>query len=212
MTYFETLQQNHNNSIGKFNMIENYLYMYHVGYNPDTGQSGQFVILPTYPETVTDQLNSTFVESSPLSRSAPIFSYSSSGPRSIAFTLTFHRDMMTQINYGKSTLKVELGDDYVDTIIKNLQACALPSYKTAVKMIDPPMVAIRFGNEIFIKGIINNGVNVSYKLPLLDNNKYAVVEVQFTVTEIDPYDAETVAQTGSFRGLDKTLEKRLGVS
>ena len=79
-------------------------------------------------------------------------------------------------------------------------------------MIDPPMVAIRFGNEIFIKGIINNGVNVSYKLPLLDNNKYAVVEVQFTVTEIDPYDAETVAQTGSFRGLDKTLEKRLGVS
>ena len=119
---------------------------------------------------------------------------------------------MTQINYGASNLTVELGDDYVDTIIKNLQACALPSYKTASKMIDPPMVAVRFGNEIFIKGIINGGVNVSYKLPLLDTNKYALVTVQFSITEIDPYDAETVAQSGSFRGLDRNLEKRLGIN
>lgn len=193
-------------------MIENYLYMYHVGYNEQTGQKGQFVILPTYPETISDQLSSTFVDTSPLSRSAPIYSYSHSGPRSIAFTLVFHRDMMTQINYGVSTLKVELGDDYVDTIIKNLQACALPSYKTAIKMVDPPQVALRFGNEIFIKGIINGGVNITYKLPLLDNNKYALVEIQFTVTEIDPYDAESVIKSGSFRGLDKTLEKRLGVN
>ena len=79
-------------------------------------------------------------------------------------------------------------------------------------MVDPPQVALRFGNEIFIKGIINGGVNITYKLPLLDNNKYALVEIQFTVTEIDPYDAESVIKSGSFRGLDKTLEKRLGVN
>lgn len=212
MSYAQNLYEYHNNSFGKFNMIENYLYMYHIGYNEETGQKGQFVILPTYPESITDNLNSTFVETSPLSRSAPIFSYQGSGPRSINLELTFHRDMMTQINYGKSNLKVELGDDYVDTIIKHLQACALPSYKTAVKMVDPPMVAVRFGNEIFIKGIINGGVNVSYKLPLLDNNKYALVTIQFQITEIDPYDAESVAQQGSFRGLDKSIEKRLGIN
>ena len=77
-------------------------------------------------------------------------------------------------------------------------------------MVDPPMVAIRFGNEIFIKGIIQGGVTVTYKLPILDNNKYSQVEIGFTITEIDPYDAETVAKTGSFRGMSQTLEKRLG--
>lgn len=212
MDYATTINNYHNSSSSKFNMIENYLYIYHIGYNQETGQTGQFVILPTYPETITDTLNSSFAETSPLSRSAPIFSYQSSGPRKVSLELKFHRDMMTQINYGKSTLKVELGDDYVDTIIKNLQACALPSYKTALKMIDPPMVAVRFGNEIFIKGIINGGVNVSYSLPLLDNNKYAQVSIQFEITEIDPYDAETISQVGSFRGIDKSIEKRLGIN
>lgn len=212
MDYATTINNYHNSSSNKFNMIENYLYIYHIGYNQETGQTGQFVILPTYPETITDTLNSSFAETSPLSRSAPIFSYQSSGPRKVSLELKFHRDMMTQINYGKSTLKVELGDDYVDTIIKNLQACALPSYKTALKMIDPPMVAVRFGNEIFIKGIINGGVNVSYSLPLLDNNKYAQVSIQFEITEIDPYDAETISQVGSFRGIDKSIEKRLGIN
>lgn len=191
-------------------MIENYLYIYHVGYNKNTGETGQFVVLPTYPESIQDSLASSFQSSTPLARSAPIFSYANSGPRSMQITLAFHRDMMTEINYGVSNLNVELGDDYVDTIIKLLQACALPSYKTASKMVDPPMVALRFGNEIFIKGIINSGVTVTYKLPILDNNKYSQVEIGFTVTETDPYDAETVAKVGSFRGMSNTLEKRLG--
>ena len=116
---------------------------------------------------------------------------------------------MTQINHGISNLAVELGDDYVDTIIKQLQAVALPSYKSASKMVNPPQVAVRFGNEIFIKGIVNGSVSVTYELPILSDNKYAQVTVEFTVTETDPYDAETVAAMGSFRGLDKTLEKRL---
>ena len=127
-------------------------------------------------------------------------------------SLQLHRDMMTEINYGVSNMAVAMGDDYVDTIIKNLQACALPSYKTASKMVDPPMVAVRFGNEIFVKGIINGGVTVTYKLPILDNNKYAQVEISFTIYETDPYDAETVAQAGSFRGMSQTLERRLGRS
>ena len=79
----------------------------------------------------------------------------------------------------------------------------------AAKMVNPPSVAVRFGNEIFIKGIVNGGVTVTYKTPLLENNKYALVDISFTVTETDPYDAETVANLGSFRGLDSTIEKRL---
>lgn len=181
-------------------LIDNYIYIYHID---------QFVILPSWPDSIQDSLGSTFIESTPLSRSAPIFSYSHSGPRSMQINLRLHRDMMQQVNTGISNLNIEIGDDYVDTIIKCMQACALPNYKDASKMVDPPMVAVRFGNDIFVKGIINQGVTVTYSGPILANNKYALIDIGFTITEIDPYDANTVMQTGSFRGLDKTLEKRL---
>ncbi len=190
----------------KFNLIENYIYMYHL---LDEKGNGTFVVLPTTPDSITDNLSSTFSSTSILSRTAPIFSYSNSGPRTIQINLTLHRDMMTQINYGVSNLKVELGDDYVDTIIKRLQACALPSYLSAERMVNPPLVAVRFANDIFIKGVINGGVMVTYEMPLLSNNKYAVVKIGFQVSEVDPYDAVTVANQGSMRGLSRTLERNL---
>ena len=187
----------------EFDLITNYLYMYHT----DT-----FVVLPTYPESIQDSLSSTFQSTPILARSAPIFSYSYSGPRSMQITLSLHRDLMTQINYGVSNInfnEVDIGDDYVDVIIKQLQAIALPAYATANKIVNPPMVAIRFGNEIYIKGVVNGGITVTYGMPLLANDKYAKVDISFTVTEVDPYDAQSVMVQGSFRGLNKTLERRL---
>lgn len=181
-------------------LIENYIYIYHID---------QFVVIPVWPESISDSMNSTFASSTPLSRSAPIFSYSNSGPRSLTINLKLQRDMMYNVNYKRSNLKIELGDDYIDTLIKQLQACALPNYKDASKMVDPPLVAVRFGNEIFIKGVVNNGVTVTYSGPILTNNKYSIVDISFQVFETSPYDADSVAQLGSFRGLDKTLEKRL---
>ena len=82
-------------------------------------------------------------------------------------------------------------------------------------MVNPPMVSVRLGNEIYVKGIVNGGIQVTYQLPILaatsslEGDKYAQVTVTFTVSEIDPYDAETVMLEGSFRGLDRTLERRL---
>lgn len=181
-------------------MIDNYLYLYHLD---------KFVILPSYPESVTDSLSATFQETSILARSAPIYTYSYSGPRTVQFDFTFHRDMMTQINYGVSNLNVDIGDDYVDTIIKQLQTVALPRYDASIKMVNPPMVAVRLGNEIFIKGVVNSGITVTYNLPIQSDGKYALVQVRFTVSEVDPYDASTVAVEGSFRGVSKTLERNL---
>lgn len=204
-----TAQALASNSNQSFDLIENYIFLYHVGYNSQTGQHGQFIILPSYPDQITDTISANFSQESPLSRSAPIFSYQSSGPRTLQINLKFHREMMTQINYRASNVKVELGDDYVDTLVKQLQAVALPSYKTASRMVDPPMVALRFGNTVFIKGVVIGGVTVTYGLPILDDGKYAMVEIGFTVTETDPYDAESVSAAGSMRGLSSSLEKRL---
>lgn len=190
-----------------FNLIENYIYLYHID---------KFVLLPTWPEQIQDNLSSTFASTQPLARSAPIMSYSYSGPRTIQVSLNLHREMMSQINYANSNLDLEIGDDYVDTMIKQLQAVALPRYQASVKMVNPPMVALRFGNEIYVKGVVNGGVSVQYSGPIIQMkvgndyvDKYALVAISFTITEVDPYDADSVQTYGSFRGLNKTLERRL---
>jgi hypothetical protein len=181
-----------------FNMIDNYIYLYHVD---------QFIVIPSFPDSLQDRISVNFNKATPMARSAPIYSYSDSGPRSIQIQLDLHRDMMAQINWGVSNATVELGDDYVDTLIKHIQAAALPAYNASQKIVDPPMVAVRFGNDVFIKGVVVDGVSVTYALPIIAGNKYAHVSVSFTVEEVDPYDAKTVMSAGSFRGLDTTLER-----
>lgn len=183
-----------------FNMIDNYIYLYHT----DT-----FIVIPAYPQNFTDSMSAEFSPETPLMRSAPIFSYSSSGPRSIRVEIQMHREMMKQINYGVSNAKLDLHDDYVDELIKQIQAAVLPKYSASAKMVDPPLVAIRFGNEIFCKGIINGSVDVTYDVPVLQDGKYAQVGLSFQMYEVEPLDAETVLKVGSYRGLDTDLERRL---
>lgn len=183
-----------------FNMIDNYIYLYHT----DT-----WIALPCWPDNISDSMGAEFSTESPLARSAPIFSYSHSGPRSFTVNMTLHREMFNDINYSTSNFKDTLNDDYVDVLIKNLQSAAVPNYSVAQKMVDPPMVAVRFGNDIFCKGIINGSINVTYSLPILKNDKYAVVAIGFTINEIDPYGAADIMQQGSFRGLSTAdLERK----
>lgn len=178
----------------------NYIYLYHLD---------EFIELPTYPENITDTLSSNFAQTSALARSAPVFTYSNSGPRSITFQFILHRDLVDEVNAGGvSTFSLEVGEDYVDALIRKIQAIALPKYTVASKSVVPPMVAVRIGagEDIFIKGVVHGGVTVGYSGPILSNGQYATVSLSFTVYEIDPYDAETVAQLGSFRGLTSAFK------
>ena len=188
-----------------FNMIDNYIYIYH---------TNTLIALPLFPDSIQDSMVTTYQQNMPMSRSAPIFSYSSSGPRSLQLELPLHRDLMNSINVENSTLfgsRVDKlsEDDYVDTMINQLQSIALPRYASAEKMVNPPLVAVRFGNSIFCKGVVDGGVTTTHSGPILTDNKYALVTVSFTVTEVDPYDADTVALEGGFRGIRTTLESKL---
>lgn len=186
-----------------FALIDNYIYLFHVD---------KFILLPTYPESVQDTMPATYSQTTPLSRSAPIFSYSHSGPRTIDVSLNLHRDMMQQLNYGVSNInlnEVDVGDDYVDVLVKQIQAVAVPSYDIGAKMVNPPLVALRFGNDIFIKGVVDGGLTVTYSGPIGTDNKYKQIQLAFRISEVDPYDAQTVMQQGSFRGINKTLERRI---
>lgn len=166
--------------------ITNYIYLYHVD---------KLIKLPNYPENLQDSSSAQFSQNSPLGRSAPIWSYSSSGPRQVGFQFELHREMLDQVN-GEA---VGESMDTVDNLVRWIQSAVLPTYASSSKMVDPPLVACRVGNEVYIKGIIQGSVTVSYSGPILYNDKYAICTLGFTVTEVDPYDAYTVMQIGSYR-------------
>lgn len=230
-------------SVPYFNSIDNYIYIHHT----DT-----LVVIPTFPEQINDTTNTTYNPTNIMGRSAPIYTYTGSGPRSVDISLKLHRDLMNSVNtdivipsgiddtykteYEKLQARIKR-QDYMELLIKELQSIALPSYTTAAKMINPPLVTIRIGDEIFCKGIVDGGVSVAYSGPILGNavyneltgeiqyvqdakgnftnqriigkGKYALADIQFKVTEVDPYDADLVRQQGGMRGLNRTLERNL---
>ena len=191
--------------------IENYIYIY---------QLGVYVIIPTYPDSVTDSLGSKFAVENILSRTAPVYSYSDSGPRTVTMNFTFHRDLMNSLNYDNFNFIDEvgnmLGENYIDTLVRYLQAMALPSFNAVEaassvynSMVKPPIIAVRIGTTLFIKGIVNGEVQVTYSGPISKEGKYMQVGVSFTVSEIEPQDAEQLAKWGSNRGMESLLTKSL---
>ena len=135
--------------------VTNYIYLYH---------TDKFIIIPEYPESITDNMTSTFNQTTALSRSAPVFTYANSGPRVVTINLELHRDMVNDLNItaGNTNLKsnvVSQTDDYVDTLIKELQSIALPRYNVNNRAVIPPRVAVRFGNELFISGVVNSTIS-----------------------------------------------------
>ena len=194
--------QLNSNKTKEFCMIDNYIYLYHT----DT-----LIAVPTYPESIQDSMAVNFSKTSPLSRSAPIYSYTGSGPRSFQVSLQLHRDMMNNVNVANTRLKIENLDsnDYVDILIKQLEAAALPKYAASEKMINPPIVAVKFGSEFFCKGVVSGSVSKEHSGPILRTDKYAMVTVSFTLEEIVPYDADTVMTTGGYRGFTQDLERRI---
>jgi len=188
-----------------------YIYISHLdGIGPQDGPP-QYWRLPQYPDEVTDQMQSNFNDQNALGRSAPVYTFSNAGPRTVQFNLEFHRDMIDEANAGYSSVILNDNEDYSDKLISSLQAIALPKYNLTNKTIEPPLVAIRLGRQVFVKGVVTSGITVTYKKPILANEKYAVVGIGFTVAEVDPYDASTVYTNGSFRGLVSSMRKGMGM-
>ena len=71
------------------------------------------------------------------------------------------------------------------------------------------MVALRLGNEIFVKGVVVGTVAIVYAKPIMEDDKYAQVTLNFEVYETDPYDALGVEREGSFRGITRVFEEGL---
>ena len=147
-------------------------------------------------------MSSNFQTNTALGRSAPVYTFSNSGPRSISISLMFPRDIFDEM---PSNVKPRDDEDKTESFIRALQAIAVPKYNLSNKAIEPPLVAVRLGREVFIKGVVTSGITVTYGKPILVDEKYSVIKISFTVSEVDPYDATTIFKNGSFRGMTATL-------
>ncbi len=184
---------------------DNYIYISHLD------EGFKFWKLPTWPDEISDTMQSNFTQTTALGRTAPVYTFNNSGPRTVQIAIPLHRDIMDDVNTGISNSKLGENEDYVDNLINALRAVALPRYNTQNKNIEPPLVALRLGTEIFIKGVITSAIGCSYRKPILDNGKYAVVDMSITISEVDPYDATTVYKNGGFRGVVQTLKSGMGL-
>lgn len=184
---------------------DNYIYISHLDEN------FQFWKLPTWPDTANDSMASNFQATNALGRTAPVYTFSNSGPRTVQISIPLHRDIMDEVNIGISNVYLGEGEDYVDNLLKALQAIAVPKYNLKNKAVEPPLVAIRLSNEIFIKGVVTSGIGLTYSKPILSNGKYAKVDLSITVSEVDPYDATSVFKNGGFRGVVQGLKKGMNL-
>ena len=184
---------------------DNYIYISHLD------EGFQFWKLPTWPDTVTDTMTSTFTPTTALGRTAPVYTFSNAGPRTVQIEVILHRDIMDDANTGISNSQLGEGEDYVDNLLRALQTCVVPKYNLTNKAIEPPLVAVRLSNEIFIKGVVTSGIGVTYEKPILLNGKYANVKSSITISEVDPYDATSIFKNGSFRGVVKSLRKGMNI-
>jgi len=188
-----------------FILPDNYIYISHL--DEIGGDEMKFWVLPFYPDSVTDNMSSTFNDTNALGRSAPVFTYSNSGPRTVQVEMKLHRDMMDDANAGISNVRLEDGDDYIDSLVRALQSISVPKYNLSNKAVEPPLVAVRLGKQIFIKGVVSGAIGITYTKPILSNDKYAQIALSITISEVDPYDATSVYKNGSFRGEVRTLRE-----
>lgn len=165
---------------------ENYIYFHHTGLG---------IIIPVDPDAISDSTSASFPSSTPLSRSAPIYSYQNSGPRSVGVNFTVHRDLCNEYN--------NLSQDAVDLLINNLDQAVLPDYNSAGKIVNPPVVSLKLRDDIFIKGIVTT-MSHTFSLPIINyngKNKYAVVGFNFSVQEVTPYSASILPNIGQYRNV-----------
>lgn len=176
-------------SVKKSNLripTENYIILHHIN---------KKFIIPVDPDAISDNMGVSFAENMPLSRSAPIYSYQNSGPRTVQVQFTLHRDLCKEFNPGE--------EDMVEELITNLNALVLPDYDSANKIVNPPLVSLQIRDEIYIKGVVTGSVGISYNLPIINYGtadravyKYALVNINFSVSEITPYSASILPKVG----------------
>lgn len=126
------------------------------------------IVVDLIPEEVSDATQGQYDEVVPRGRSNPIYGYSTSGPRTVSFTVQLHDDYCPG-NHGS-----------IVNYVNRLRALAYPAYNGG--SISSPKCLVRVGDMINFTGVCKE-VSVTWKKPYRDGF-YLNAEVSLSFDEV----------------------------
>lgn len=130
--------------------------------------TGKIIDLPFVPDgPITEGLQISFDSQEIRGRSALIYGYSGTGPRTISFAVRLHDDYC----YGGIKNKVSA-----------IKALGYPLYRTHVLA---PSCYVKIGNFLKFRGILNS-IDVSWDRPIRDGY-YLIADVSLSFNTIEDY-------------------------
>lgn len=163
--------------------------------------------LPVIPEQVSQSVSANWEATSIPGRASSYYSYVGTSNRTVNFTIQLHNDLLEMYKWSEGGVVSSANDPAglnMNKIIKFLESCCYPEY-TAGKII-PPVVLLKIGDEVKMRGIINN-VSRTSQLPFREvtsgQNKYkrflySSLSVTFTEVPASNPSASSIYNSGSY--------------
>lgn len=141
--------------------------------------------LPLYPDEVTESISANWEKQNVLGRSAALSAYANTDLKSVSFSLTLHRDLLTgSFSHNTASLLATGGNlsqqaagfqkqtdkgpfstrTWYTNANKMLQICCYPQYTSAGLI--PPTTYFVFG-QMILKGYVTN-TSTTWKKPILN--------------------------------------------
>lgn len=133
------------------------------------------------PEEISDANSAQFDPQDVRGRSSPYQGYSSSGPRTISFSVMLHDDLCKE---------------GILNTVNHLRSLTYPNYGG---VLTPPKCLVRVGDMIHCNAIVND-VSVSWQKPYR-NGTYVAAEVSLNLTEVvdTPYSSSEIWSKGGYK-------------
>ena len=133
-----------------------------------------FKDFPVYPEEISDSAKANY-QTMPemIYQYEPWMLYTSSGPRVVSYSFTFHRDMWTG----------DHRDGKANELVRFCEANCYPEYNGSA--VNTSLVTLYMNGEVLIHGILTD-VGVEWSGPLGLDDFYLVCKLTLSITEIAP--------------------------
>lgn len=145
--------------------------------------------LPVFPENISDGYSANWAQQEVIGRTSPLFSYTSTGFRTVSFDLTFHRELVfdnEKYQSFKGLSKSKRNSSYtpieeIEEILNALKLACYPIY--ASNGLVSPVIFFRFG-QFTCKGYMES-VSYSWEPPIIDD-KFMVCKVSIGPINCSP--------------------------
>lgn len=132
----------------------------------DYSSYDRILLLPCYPESVSESQGATWSSNTPLGRSSPMSAYVGTNYRTLSLNFKLHREMCNDENY-------------IDIVLVEMRRAVFPWYVS--QGLIPPVATFQFG-EFRCKGYVDN-LTYNWQKPIVDGH-YQVCDVSLSFIDV----------------------------